>query len=33
MRMIKTPDEIKKIRKAIKLTNTIYEDILTKIEP
>lgn len=33
MRIIKTPDEIEKIRKAISITNVIYEDIITKIEP
>lgn len=33
MRMIKTPEEIEKIQKAIQMTNVVYEDILTKIEP
>jgi Xaa-Pro aminopeptidase len=32
MRMIKTPDEIEKIQKAITLTNTIYEDILSQVQ-
>jgi Xaa-Pro aminopeptidase len=31
--MIKTPEEIEKIQKAIQMTNVVYEDILTKIEP
>ena len=33
MRIIKTPEEIEKIQKAIQMTNAVYEDILTKIEP
>jgi Xaa-Pro aminopeptidase len=32
MRMIKTPDEIEKIQKAITLTNRVYEDILSQVQ-
>jgi len=32
MRMIKTPEEIEKIQKAITLTNTIYENILPQVQ-